>query len=188
MRTPCAWDRFGRVSALLGKCALSVRERERRVARLGERRPKPRRPRAACTSYCVLFSRAGVAVCTSQAQTLAWMATHASERRERRSRAALDLPVPASCSLLRCVFKLPSFARPASKLKSHVITTSDIIQTRVDVEHLKKTFGQTRGRAARVIRENLVYVSRVGCESISEAGRAAERAQTSAARSPWVRG
>lgn len=39
-----------------------------------------------------------------------------------------------------------------------------------------------------VSREYLVYVTRVGCEGIREAGRAAERAQTSAARSPWVMG
>jgi hypothetical protein len=60
-----------------------------------DRSPDAREPRVLATAYCSAERR--VAVCTSQAQTLAWiMATHASERRERRSRAALDLPVPAS--------------------------------------------------------------------------------------------
>ena len=73
------------------------------------------------------------------------------------------------------------------KLESHIHinTTSDITDESRRNHDLKKTV-KPGARLRTVSREYLVYVTRVGCEGISEAGRAAERAQTSAAGSPFL--
>jgi hypothetical protein len=97
--------------------------------------PEPR-----VLGYYVLFSRAGMAVCTSQAQTRApwrgWRRTRASDAKGVPARLWIYLYLPpVPCSGVFSSYQ--AVARPASKLESHVITTSDIIQTRV--EHLKKS-------------------------------------------------